>query len=497
MANLVKRESAQVKSSVQDLSQIDPRPEFAFFGCITASQGPLNEAVMVNTVEGLEQVFGKASKKHIGLAAAAKIIEGNFPGYLVRVASDTLESASVLIPKDDDSDDKVVRLFFKNKGTVGNDYSVNISREELLSIEVKRGDLVIETILVSEEEEDGEGNPLDNFILDLDHDLIGIELAEGVEEYTPIKEGLYSLSGGDDGVTSIKPEDYIGVEENGQFTGAQVFRQKIYKAQLFPSLGYHNKEFLGAMKAIADARKDLTCIYDTPTGLSRKSVEEWVKNEGDYEEDEYGITGWNCEVYWDWQKDMVNGELVILPPSAYVTLNSLRVFRDVGPWYPVAGDTRGVINSVAVVTQLPNQLDRDSLVTHSINPIYDTGTRGIQIYGNETLNPDFSDLSAAHIARTLTHIRSTVDEYTETKKFELNDSILWAEWVDYVQDKILAPIKASRGLQWYRATMGAELTSPEELSQRKVRGRVELQFTPDAEVFLLEYVVYASSEEME
>jgi len=316
------------------------------------------------------------------------------------------------------------------------------------------------------------------------------------DEYEPLKSGTYEMLGGDDGVSGIKPEDYIGIAEGGVFTGAQVFRQKIYRGQMFPSLGYTNKAFLAAMKVIADARKDITCVYDSPAGLTRSQVEDWVKNSGAYSEDEFLLTGWNCEVYWDWQKDVADGQQVILPPSLYVTLNSLISFSRVGTWFPVAGDTRGVINSIAVVTQLPMVSDRDSLVTHSINPIYDTGTRGIQIYGNETLNPAFTDLSAAHIARTLTYIRSTVDEYTETKKFELNDSILWAEWVDYVQDRVLAPIRDNRGLQWFRATMGAAITPAEEISQRKVRGRVELQFTPDAEVFVLEYVVYASSEDL-
>jgi hypothetical protein len=166
-----------------------------------------------------------------------------------------------------------------------------------------------------------------------------------------------------------------------------------------------------------------------------------------------------------------------------------------GQWFPVAGDNRGVIQPFDVVTQIPSVADRDKLVSHSINPIYDTGVRGIQIYGNETLNPVYSDLSAAHIARTLIHIRSAVDDYTETRKFELNDSLLWSEWVDHVQDKILSPIKSKRGLQWFRVTMGAAITSRTELSQRKVRGRVELQFTPDAEVFLLEYVVRSSVED--
>ena len=142
-----------------------------------------------------------------------------------------------------------------------------------------------------------------------------------------------------------------------------------------------------------------------------------------------------------------------------------------------------------------NASDRDDLITHNINPIVDTGNHGIQIYGNETLNGAYTDLSSAHIARTLTYIRYRVDTYTETLKFELNDVYLWRTWNEYVSNKILTPIKAGGGLQWFRVSMGRDTTTAEEIAQRIVRGVIELQFTQDAEIFLLDYVVYSSAED--
>ena len=125
--------------------------------------------------------------------------------------------------------------------------------------------------------------------------------------------------------------------------------------------------------------------------------------------------------------------------------------------------------------------------------LFRSGNQGIQIYGNETLNAQYTDLSAAHIARTLTYIRSKVDTYTETLKFELNDVILWRTWIDYVKNNILDRIKSGRGLAWYRVSMGNDTTTAAELANRIVRGIVELQFVPDAEIFKIDYVVYSSA----
>lgn len=364
------------------------------------------------------------------------------------------------------------------------------SGEEVKSYKLSlyRNNLVMEEISVSTAEDS------DNYILDAYSDYFTIE---GVGDVAgkELALGAFKFTGGNDGVSDITYQDFVGEKTPGGYTGVYCFLDNRLAGQMIASLGFTDKNYAMAMKDVADTRKDLTVIVDSPSGLTFNQVRNWINNEGTYTGD-LTLEGFNMELYWDWEKDVWNGEDVVVPPSSYVVENSLKSYRANRPWYPVAGDERGVISATGVVTRIDEVTDRDTLVSNRINPIHDTGIRGIQIYGNETLNGEYSDLSAAHIARTLTYIRSTVDNYTETLKFELNDDVLWSTWVDYVENKILAPIQTGRGLQWYRATMGEALTTREELAQRKVRGAVELQFTPDAEIFILEYVVYASSEDM-
>lgn len=288
------------------------------------------------------------------------------------------------------------------------------------------------------------------------------------------------------------------------------------------------------IKHVAALRKDLTCVFTTPykpcdieqSILQKTLIYEdlfdlnracnWVAVKGDFTDlFEYGNSqavdyseqAFYCEMYWSWLKwrvaKLVNGlatgsSVVIMPPTPFVILNALASYRTKGSFYPVAGDQGGILPDSCTILQNPSTKgQRDKLISYRINPIYDTGLRGIQIYGNDTLNPQYTDLSAAHIARTLVQIRSRVDAYSETIKFSLNDKYTWGTWINYVSTKILDPIRSLGGLQWYQVDMGYNTTTRDEIAQRKIRGMISLQFTQALEIIDLEFVVYSSALDME
>lgn len=270
------------------------------------------------------------------------------------------------------------------------------------------------------------------------------------------------------------------------------------------------------IKMIAADRKDLTCVFTTPHGLSLDAACNWVNSLGEYSDLwEYGSSGavsytdqsFYCEMYWDWinvtcQKlnNGVPSKTVVVPmsPAYQVIMKGLASYRVRGTFYPVAGEQGGVLGDGVRVTRNPSQkFERDKLINYHINPIYDLGVQGIQIYGNETLNPVYSDMSAAHIARTLIYIRSRVDRYTNTQVFSLNDLSLWQRWKQYVSSMILAPLASLGGLAAYNVKMGFDTTKAELIAQRKINGVIELQFVPDAEIYTVEFVVNSSANTVE
>ena len=266
------------------------------------------------------------------------------------------------------------------------------------------------------------------------------------------------------------------------------------------------------LKGIAAERKDCTVLLSTPEDIKTISAacDFALSQASDSTKWEYGETpttdytlqSFYLEMYYPWLKIKCTKLGSTTPvsvnetiaPTAIVLDNILKSYRERGVHYPVAGDQYGQLSDTfSVINNPKTKFDRDQLVRARINPIWDTGKRGIQIYGNETLNAGYTDLNAAHIARTLVYIRNKIDEYTETLKFNINSVILWNRWKSYVSDYILEPLKSENALSDYEVMMGEDTTTREEIANRMLKGKIKLIFYQSAEIFDLDYIVYSSS----
>ncbi len=266
------------------------------------------------------------------------------------------------------------------------------------------------------------------------------------------------------------------------------------------------------LKGIAAERKDCTVLLSTPEDVKtiNAACDFALSQASDSTKWEYGETpttdytlqSFYLEMYYPWLKIKCTKLGSTTPvsvnetiaPTAIVLDNILKSYRERGVHYPVAGDQYGQLSDIfSVINNPKTKFDRDQLVRARINPIWDTGKRGIQIYGNETLNAGYTDLNAAHIARTLVYIRNKIDEYTETLKFNINSVILWNRWKSYVSDYILEPLKSENALSDYEVMMGEDTTTREEIANRMLKGKIKLIFYQSAEIFDLDYIVYSSS----
>lgn len=273
------------------------------------------------------------------------------------------------------------------------------------------------------------------------------------------------------------------------------------------------------LKQIACERKDCTVVLSTPYYTSKDNMTaftvndacDWVTSTNAYSDlweygvaptVDYSIQSFYLEMYFSWlnqtctkiESGLAKSVKVLTAPSNLVINNILTSYRERGVNYPVAGDQYGTLPSNCDIMVNPKtKAERDQLVQSRINPIYDTGTRGIQIYGNETLNAGYTDLNAAHIARTLVNIRHQVDEYTETLKFLINSQMLWDQWQSYVSMYVLEPFKAANALAEYSVKMGEDTTSKEEIANRTINGIINLRFYQSCEIFDLSFVVYSTA----
>lgn len=266
------------------------------------------------------------------------------------------------------------------------------------------------------------------------------------------------------------------------------------------------------LKGIAAERKDCTVLLSTPEDVKTindacnfalSQASDSTKWEyGETPTTDYTLQSFYLEMYYPWLKIKCTKLGSTTPvsvnetiaPTAIVLDNILKSYRERGVHYPVAGDQYGQLSDTfSVINNPKTKFDRDQLVRARINPIWDTGKRGIQIYGNETLNAGYTDLNAAHIARTLVYIHNKIDEYTETLKFNINSVILWNRWKSYVSDYILEPLKSENAISDYEVMMGEDTTTREEIANRMLKGKIKLIFYQAAEVIDLDYIVYSSS----
>lgn len=273
------------------------------------------------------------------------------------------------------------------------------------------------------------------------------------------------------------------------------------------------------LKQIACERKDCTVVLSTPfcksiadtTPFEVDDACDWVTSQKDYADlweygtsntVDYSIQSFYLEIYYSWLKQqctqiesgLAKSVKVLTAPANLVINNIMTSYRERGVHYPVAGDQYGTLPETCEIVKNPKtKAQRDQLVQCRINPIYDTGTRGIQIFGNETLNAGYTDLNAAHIARTLVYIRSTIDEYTDKLKFSINSVVLWDTWKNYVTNYILEPLKAANALREYDVKMGTDTTSDEEIANRMIKGNISLIFYQSAEIFDLTYTIYSTA----
>ena len=153
------------------------------------------------------------------------------------------------------------------------------------------------------------------------------------------------------------------------------------------------------LKGIAAERKDCTVLLSTPEDVKtiNAACDFALSQASDSTKWEYGETpttdytlqSFYLEMYYPWLKikcTKLGGTTPVsvnetIAPTAIVLDNILKSYRERGVHYPVAGDQYGQLSDTfSVINNPKTKFDRDQLVRARINPIWDTGKGGIQIY---------------------------------------------------------------------------------------------------------------------
>lgn len=127
-----------------------------------------------------------------------------------------------------------------------------------------------------------------------------------------------------------------------------------------------------------------------------------------------------------------DGNDVYVPPS-YILLRTIAYNDSVAyPWYPPAGQNRGLVTNVASVGRISdkgdyvpfnmNRAQRDICYTHSINPIANIPHIGLVVYGQKTMAIPGSILDRINVIRLIAKMKYDFQRLMEPFLFELNNA---------------------------------------------------------------------------
>lgn len=305
---------------------------------------------------------------------------------------------------------------------------------------------------------------------------------------------------GADGISGLTAADYIGSVSGQTATGLRALanpEKTDYNLLAIP--GVTHRDVIDAIFDMSLERGDFLYIVDPPFGLSRQQAIEWhnglawyVANAPNVPLDSSYATFW-----WAWGRryDAYNKRDIWLPPSGFIASACALTDDAVGPWFPIAGHVRGVLEDVDKVEYSPDQSERETLVggSNRVNPIVEFAT-GITLYGNRTLQRKESALADIHVRRLLIYAQKLVANSVRVLVFEPNDPFTWRRF-ELLVNPILQNVQDNRGLEMFRVISNESTNPPALRNQRRMNGKILIKPFSAAEVVEVDFALFATGAE--
>jgi phage tail sheath protein FI len=300
--------------------------------------------------------------------------------------------------------------------------------------------------------------------------------------------GLFSLADGDDGLTGLADEDYIGV--HSEHTGLSAF-EDVFDLNLLSVPGVTTGAILNAALTYAELRKDIFCILDTPMGLNPQEAIEFRHGTGTYTHEAFNSSF--GALYWPWLtiQDPVTGNEKIIPCSGAVAGCYVRSDQKAYVWSAPAGIDRGRIFNVQGVAYLTQRADRDALYPEGINVIAVFPDSGVNIWGQKTLLLQASALDRVNVRRLMIYMERAIGDSSRFVTFEPNHPQTWRALLRLV-NPFLQNIKSNGGVYDYRVQCDAETNSPAVQDRNEIVARVYVKPAKAAEFIELNFVMTES-----
>lgn len=293
-------------------------------------------------------------------------------------------------------------------------------------------------------------------------------------------EGLFPLTGGDDGLSGIGDVDYVGSQASR--TGVFAF-DPVDEINILACPGVTTQTVHNALCAYSELRQDLFVILDPPVGMDVTEIKQYVQD----------TAAFNCRfssIYFPNIKilDPLNRKEKIAPPSGQ--LAGIYAKTDVvqGVHKAPAGIEDGKFADVIGLEYTLDKGQRDILYPARINPIVKKRGVGIVAWGNRTLSA-LSDWRSINVRRLFLNVVESIAEGTEWAVFKPNNAELWKDLTttitlflkDYWRDGAFFDGGSGNWRDAFYVKCDGELNTQEIIDQYKVITEIGIAPTKAAE----------------
>jgi phage tail sheath protein FI len=165
--------------------------------------------------------------------------------------------------------------------------------------------------------------------------------------------------------------------------------------------------------------------------------------------------------------DQFNDRNIFVAPDGFAgaQISETAATREI--WYPVGGNTRGMLNSALDCKRRFSDAECDYLYDNGINPIKFTPGKGIRIWGQKTLLNRPSDLQSINVRMMLLVVEPSIKEALENFLFELNDDATRSVVVAILKSA-LDNIKARRGLDDFKVICDSSNNTANDVANNRM-----------------------------
>jgi phage tail sheath protein FI len=465
-----------------------------------AERGPINQATLVTSWEQFSRKFGGYIEKgYLAYAVRSFFDNGGAVLYVTRIAHNTDPTdkatltamrAVAAIPDRQPTPGVSLTISAIDHGSWGEKLSVSVEdgtrnpANEFNLVVRYKSDIV--EVFKDLSMAEGEANHVEKMINGKSEfiTVTDMSITSGSAMDRPAL-GSYSLSGGNDGLTGLVDADYIG--DPSQHSGLFSFSE-IDSLNLLMVPGVTTAPVINAGIAIAEKRKDLLFIADTPLMLEPSEVVDFRKGQGSYTHAAFNSS--YAALYYPWLEisDPLTSNSKFIPPSGAVAGCIARSDQKSAVWYAPAGVDRGRIFNVLSIAYRTSREERDVLYPEGINCIAVFPDTGVNIWGQRTLLSQGSSVDRINVRRLMMFIEKAISQSSRFVVFEPNHERTWRA-LGRVVVPFLQDIKENGGMYDYAFQCDEETNTAAVIDRNEMIARVFVKPTKTAEFIELNFIL--------